>query len=157
MAIKKPLVLNANGEIEQLQSGDSLASAELLQQTNGNAGALVICTPVYSSNNDTVDKARANAVGTVNVIGLMADVSTAAGALGAVQLDGILTASTAQWDVVTGGAGGLVKDTIYYLSSATAGKLASVAPTVAGEFVIRVGIAISTTELKIDVGPRIKL
>lgn len=156
MAIKKPLVLN-NGQIEQLQNTDTLANAESVQLTNANAGALVIGTPVYASGNDAIDKANANAVGTVNVIGLVSDASIASAAAGGVQLDGVVVATTGQWDAVAGTTGGLTKDVIYYLDATTAGKITATAPVAAGQFVKQVGIAISTTELKIELRPRIKL
>lgn len=156
MAIRKPLVLN-NGEIEQLQPGDNLGEVDILQQTNGNAGAIVIGTPVYSSAASTVDKARANVVGTTNVIGLVSDTSIAAAGTGGILTNGVLAATTGQWDAVAGTAGGLTRDVIYYLSGATAGLLTSVPPSTVGQFVIRVGIAISTTEMLIFIERRIKL
>lgn len=156
MAQKKPLVLTS-GQIEQLQSGDYIATGDIPQQTNGNAGAIVIGTAVYSSANDTVDKARADAVGTVDTIGLVSDVSISAAAVGGVQTNGILAATTGQWDAVAGTTGGLTKNVKYYLSSATAGLISSTPPSSAGQFVVEVGIAISTTEMKIDIQRRIKL
>jgi hypothetical protein len=60
-----------------------------------------------------------------------------------------LTATTGQWDAVTGGSGGLVANTVYYLDAATAGKLTATAPTTAGQYVVEVGMALSTTELLI--------
>jgi len=156
MAIKKPLVLT-NGQIEQLQSTDSITQTELIQLTNNNASPIVIGTPVYAVGNDQVDKAKADAVGTTNVIGLVGDSSISASASGGFVLGGILTATTTQWDAVAGTTGGLTKDVIYYLSASTAGQLTSTAPSAAGQFVVQIGIAISTTELKIEVQPRIKL
>jgi len=156
MAQKKPLVLNG-GQIEQLQSTDYIANNDIPQLTNGNAGSIVIGTPVYASAANTVDKARANAVGTTNVIGLVYDASIASASSGGVLMDGILSATTGQWDAVAGTTGGLTRDVIYYLSSSTAGLLTSTAPISVGEFVVSVGIAISTTELKIEIQPRIKL
>lgn len=156
MAVKKPLVLTG-GQIEQLQSGDSISNPILLSQTNDEAGALVIGNVVYSDANDGVKKAQGNAVGTANVIGLVADVTIATGQPTAIQMDGILAATTGQWDAVAGTTGGLTRDVIYYLDAATAGKLTSTAPSTAGQFVVALGIAISTTELKIEIQPRIKL
>lgn len=156
MAVKKPLVMT-NGQIEQLQSTDSISSVEIPQMTNNNAGSLVIGTPVYSVANSAVDKAKADAVGTANVIGLVADASISAAASGGVQMGGILNATTGQWDTVAGTTGGLTKDLFYYLDPTTAGKLTPTAPTAAGQYVVCVGIAISTTELKIEIQPRIKL
>jgi len=156
MAQKKPLVLNS-GQMEQLQSGDYIAGIDLPQLTNDEAGAIVIGTPVYVDANDGVKKAKADAVGTANVIGLVAEVSISNGAVGGIQTDGILAATTGQWDAVAGTSGGLTKDTWYYLSAATAGLITATAPSAAGQFVKPIGIAISTTEMKIDIGHRIKL
>ena len=156
MAIKKPLVLTG-GQIEQLQSGDSITNPVAIQMTNNNAGSIVIGTPVYAIANDAVDKAMANAVATVNVIGLVADVTIGAAALGSIQFDGVLAATTGQWDTVAGTSGGLAKDAFYYLDAATAGKLTATAPSTTGQFVLPIGIAISTTELKIEIGQRVKL
>lgn len=156
MAVKKPLVLTS-GQIEQLQSSDYIQNIDIPQLTNANAGSIVIGTPVYASANDSVDKAKADAVGTANVIGLVADVTITAAAVGSVQMDGILAATTGQWDAVAGTTGGLTKDVIYYLSAATSGLMTSSAPSVTGQFVVQIGIAISTTEMKIDIQRRIKL
>jgi hypothetical protein len=154
MAVKKPLVLN-NGQIEQLQSSDSLATAESLQLTNNNAGSIVIGTPVYVVAVDAVDKARANATGTKDVFGLVADTTIAAAATGGIQTDGVLTATTGQWDAVAGTTGGLTFNTRYYLSQATAGLLTATAPS--SGWVQEVGIALSTTEMKIDIKANVKL
>ena len=156
MAQKKPLVLSS-GQMEQLQSGDYIASGDLPQLTNNNAGAIVIGTPVYAVANDAVDKAKGDAVGTANVIGLVAETTIAAAGTGGIQGDGVLAATTVQWDAVAGTSGGLTKDVIYYLSAATAGILTSTAPSSAGQYVVQVGIAISTTEMKITIQRRIKL
>lgn len=154
MAVKKPLVLN-NGQIEQLQTTDSLATAEALQLTNNNAGSIVIGTPVYVVAADAVDKARANATGTKDVFGLVTDTTIATGATGGIQTDGVLTATTGQWDAVAGTTGGLTFNTRYYLSQATAGLLTATAPS--SGWVQEVGIALSTTELKIDIKANVKL
>lgn len=156
MGLKKPIVLSS-GQLEQLQSTDYISALQIPQFTNGNAGAIVIGAPVYSSANTTVDKAKADAVGTTNVIGLAYDASTASAAAGGVLLDGVLTATTTQWDAVAGTTGGLTKDVFYYLSAAVAGILTSTAPSAAGQFVIAVGIGLSTTDMKIEIQPRVKL
>lgn len=156
MAQRKPLVL-VSGQIQQLQAADYIQNVELAQLTNNNAGSIVIGTPVYAVANDAVDKAKSDAVGTVNVIGIIADASIAAAATGSVQGDGILAATTTQWDAVAGTTGGLTKDIIYYLDPTTAGKITSTAPSTVGQYVKEIGIAISTTELKIAIKQRILL
>jgi hypothetical protein len=158
--LKKPLVLNG-GQIEQLQSGDTLdatvAEIEVLTQTNGESGAIVIGTPVYSSAVDTVKKAEANASGTVEVLGLVKSVSIANGTTGSIQTTGVLVATTAQWDAVAGTTGGLTFNTVYFLDPATAGKITATAPTTGGQYVVRIGKAISSTELVIQPGEPILL
>lgn len=160
MAVRKPLVI-VDGQIQQLQSGDSLdatvSEVDAVAMVNANASPIVIGAPVYSSAAGSADKAQANASGTVEVIGLVRDVSIAAAASGNIQTDGILVASTAQWDAITGGSGGLTYNTVYYLSPTTAGMLTATAPSTAGQYVVRVGRAISTTELEISIAQPIKL
>jgi hypothetical protein len=160
MALRKPLVVNS-GEVQQLQSGDTLdapqAGGDDVTMTNGNAGALVIGTPVYVSGNNTVDKAKADASGTSKGFGCMVPVSTGAATPGAVRRDGVLAATTGQWDTITGGAGGLVANTEYYLDPATAGKLTSTPPSTVGQYLVKIGRGISTTELDIAIEDRILL
>jgi hypothetical protein len=160
MASRKPLVLNG-GQIEQLQSGDTLNAScnevDSVIKTNDNAGAIVIGQPVYVKSNGNVDLARANAQGTVQVLGLVTNASVAAAGAANIQTDGVLTATTGEWDAVTGETGGLTPGAVYYLDDATAGMMTQTAPSAAGKFVVRVGVALSTTELDIDNTPPIKL
>ena len=154
MASRKPLVL-VNGQIQQLQSGDSLdasvSEVDIVSRSNSNAGAITIGQAVYPDGNGSVDLGQANASGTVEVLGLVASTSIASAASGSIQTDGILTATTGQWDAVTGGTGGLVAGTVYYLDPSTAGHITSTAPTTASQYVVRIGVALSTTELEISV------
>lgn len=147
MAIRKPLVL-VSGQIQQLQAGDSISEVGVINLTNGEAGAIVIGAPVYVSAADTVKKAKSDASGTLPVVGLVAQPSITNAVAGAIQMDGILAATTGQWDAVAGTSGGLTANTRYYVSNATAGLLTSTAPTTG--FVQEIGIAISTTEMFIE-------
>lgn len=156
MAIKKPLVIT-NGQIEQLQAGDQLENPNLLTRTNSNAGAIVIGQPVYADSGTTVDLAQADAQGTIRVVGLVADASIANAASGGILVDGVLTATTGEWDAVTGEVGGLTAGANYFLDAANPGELTQTAPTATGEFVVRVGHALSTTELEIEIQQPIKL
>lgn len=154
MASRKPLVLNG-GQIEQLQAGDtldtsSIAGGNMLTQTNDEAGSIVIGTPVYTDAADGVKKARANASGTVNVLGVVAQAAITAAASGSIQIDGVLAASTAQWDAITGETGGLTPGARYYLDPSTAGMLTQTAPSTVGQFIVEVGLAVSTTEMRVD-------
>lgn len=160
MALRKPLVIIA-GQVQQLPSGDTLdasaAEVDVVALTNGNASPIVIGSPVYSDAAGSVDLAQADASGTVEVLGFVRDVSIGAAASGSIQTDGILAATTGQWDAVTGETGGLVAGTIYYLDPSTAGQLTLTAPSAVSEYVVRVGQGISTTEMEITIEPPILL
>jgi hypothetical protein len=160
MAARKPLVING-GQIEQLQAGDTLDASvtevDVVSETNDNASPITVGMAVYAKSDGDVDLARANAQGTVQVEGLVADASIAAAAAGFIQTDGVLVAATGDWDAVTGGSGGLTPGSAYYLSAATAGLLTTTAPSSAGQFVVRIGLAISATEMDISITPPIKL
>lgn len=141
MAIRKALVL-VGGEIQQLQSGDTLAGpiaeTEIQQWTNGDAGSHAIGDVVYLSAADTVRKAQANAAGTKDAVAL-ATGTIANGAVGGYQSAGVL-----------GGLSGLTAGAVYYLDPATPGGKTLTAPSTAGQYVVRLGIAASTTEMLID-------
>lgn len=154
MALRKPLVM-INGMPTQIPAADTLdatlAEVDQVSMNNGEASSITIGMPVYVSAANTVKKSQANASGTMDMLGLVRDTSIAASASGSVQTDGQLTATTAQWDAVTGGTGGLTAGTVYYVSPTTAGQLTATAPTTSGQFVVRVGKALSTTVLDISI------
>jgi hypothetical protein len=124
---------------------------------NSHASNIVICEPVYTLANGQVDLAKADAAGTSEVLGLVSDTAISTSSSGNIMVDGFLTATTGQWDAVTGGTGGLTIGAVYYLSAATAGRLTAVAPTTTGQYVVRVGRAVSTTRMDIMIMPRILL
>lgn len=154
MSIKVPLVLGTDGQIQQLQSGDTLGAPtntpSIRSVTNGeSSAALTIGMPVYASAADSVKRAQANAKSTSLLAGLVYDSSIAAGAAGNIAQSGVLVATTAQWDAVAGTTGGLVFNTNYFLDPANPGKITSTVPTTVGQCNVLVGRAISTTELEI--------
>ena len=160
MATRKPLVI-INGQIQQLQPGDTLDAAvsevDVISKENGNASPITIGHAVYTKADGTVDLAQANASGTVEVLGFVKDASIASSSSGIIQTDGILAATTGQWDTATGDSGGLTPGAVYWLDPSTAGKLTTTAPTTIGQFVVRLGKAVSTTELEISIEPPILL
>lgn len=156
MAIKKPLVVTA-GQVQQLQSGDSLEHPGLYNRTNNNAGAMSICQAVYVDGAGTVDLAQADALGTSEVLGLVFDSTIAAAASGGILTDGRLEATTGEWDAVTGQVGGLTSGSRYYLDETTPGNLTTTAPVADGEVVAPVGVALSTTEMEINIDHTILL
>lgn len=160
MPLRKPLVINA-GLIQQLQSVDTLdavqSGGDVVTQTNNEVGAIVIGTIVYNNAANGVLKAQANASGTSKVLGLVREVSIGAASTGLIQTDGILTATTGQWDAVFGTTGGLTFGTRYYLSQTTAGLGTATAPTTVGQLVVLIGIAVSTVDLNIEIEQAILL
>ncbi len=160
MATRKVLVMTT-GQIEQLQSGDTIsadvAEVDLIEMDNGNAGTITICQAVYVDGVDSVDEAKADAAATMDVVGLVKDVTIAAAANGMIQTDGILVATTGQWDAVTGDTGGLTAGTVYYLDASTAGSITSTAPTTVSQYVVQLGRAISTTDMEISISDPILL
>jgi len=121
-------------------------------QINPNAASdLLPGMAVYASASEVVDKARGNAAGTAPVAGLCMR-NAASGEPAPVQFAGPLDLPTAEWDAVTGGTGGLTRGAYYYLSSATAGHLTTTEPSSEGTFGIRVGYALSTTTMLIQIG-----
>jgi len=153
MGLKKPLVLTS-GQIQQLQAGDTLdascSEVDVVAATNSNAGAIVIGKAVYADGAGTVDLAQADAAGTVEVLGLVKDASIGIAGAGNIQTDGVLTATTDQWDAAAGTTGGLTAGTVYYLDPDTAGLLTETAPSSVGDYVVRVGVALSTLALDIS-------
>lgn len=154
MSLKKPLVLTG-GEITQLQAGDDIdapfSGAIEITLVNDNAGAVVICTPVYSAAAGHADKANATAAGTSKVVGLSTTTTTATGGNMQVAAAGFVTATTAQWDaVVTGGSGGLVFNTLYYLDT-TAGKITTAPTTTVGQNNVFLGRGISATVMELGI------
>lgn len=160
MAARKPLVI-VNGRIRQIAAGDTLdasvSEVDVVTKTNENAGALVIGTPVYTSGSGEVDKAQADSYATSEILGLVKDASIPTTQPGMIQTDGVLVASTAQWDAVTGQTGGLTVGVVYFLSPTTAGMLTATAPSAVGQLVARVGKALSETELEITIEQPVEL
>ena len=154
MASKKPLIWGADGRPEEITNADNLDAAinekDVVVLSNANVGAILIGTPVYkNATSGEMDKARANASGTKNVIGIVIDASVAPAASGSVQTDGMVVATTADWDAVTGQTGGLTPGTEYWLDEASAGGMRTTPPG-AGTYLVRIGTAISATEMEVS-------
>ena len=116
--------------------------------SNGESGATAIGRAVYSSGGGVYKLAVANSAPTAKVIGFVADTSVASNANGSIAINGVITATTGQWDAVTSQSGGLTINAQYYLSNTNAGQITTSAPT--SGVLAPVGIALSTTKLKID-------
>jgi hypothetical protein len=70
-----------------------------------------------------------------------------------VQRSGIVVLTTAQWDVITAGSGGLTTGTMYYVSNTT-GKITPYTTLSLGHglFISQVGWALSSTEMQLQIG-----
>lgn len=156
MALRKPLVI-IDGVIQQLPPSDTLNAqvqeVDVVILKNGNStSALSAGQIVYASGDNTCDLAKADAIGTARPIGFVKDNSIPTSATGAIQTDGVL--SLTDWTAATGSTT-LTPGSVYYLSNSTAGKITSTPPT--SGYVVEVGIALSSTELDIDIKPPIGL
>ena len=118
----------------------------VVELTNSDSITITIGTPVYSDSG--FKRAKADSSSTNKVIGLAYE-DTDAASSGRIQVTGVVTATTGEWDVVTGDSGGLTPNTLYYLSEAVSGKLKTTAPTTG--YVSPVGIAVSSTQMKIEI------
>lgn len=119
---------------------------------NGQGAALAVGSAVYMlANGNGAVKADANGTAPArNVFGIVTVGQGASGGNVTVRQRGRVTLTTAQWDTITGGSGGLVANTEYYLSG-TAGAITATVPATTGDTDIVVGIAESTTVLNVAV------
>lgn len=142
MASRKALVL-VNGEIAQLPVGDTLSGpvteVDLISLTNSDAAAAVAGEWFYIFGADSLKKAKADAAATVEAF-FVAVAAISAGTTGFFQSDGLVT-----------GLSGLTTGATYYLSAATAGAMTVTPPSVVGQYVVRLGKALSTTEFEIRI------
>jgi hypothetical protein len=151
MPPRRPLVL-INGVQYQVGGLDLLDAAILataIELVNQSPIVQPICTPVLMSITG-FQPARANAIATAEAIGLLKSPSTNPSNSGVIVTLGLFTATAPQWQAVTSNPSGLVPGTVYYLSSAGSGRLTPTAPTAAGEFLVRIGRAVSNISMLLN-------
>jgi hypothetical protein len=122
--------------------------------TNNEAGTVVIGSAVYNDAAGGFKKAVANADGTSKAIGV-AGANINSSASGEIVTAGEVSATTGEWDAVTGQSGGLTFGAVYYMDNTTAGNLTTTAP--GSGYVAPLGLAVSATKLVVRVGPRVQL
>jgi hypothetical protein len=155
------------GAVDQVYTNDDLVSfvVNIQNQTPTYAstqyayglfeGSALALQAVYASPSESLLSvvefalAQANAEDTANVAGLAVS-ATAAGAGNSIVTSGILVATAAQWNAVTGGSSGLTPGTQYYLSTATPGMLTDEAP--GSDYDTPVGIALGPTVMLVRPG-----
>jgi hypothetical protein len=124
--------------------------------TNAQGSTIVIGRAVYAhTTTDQVKLANANSGTTAQVIGLVQATSIANAASGAIAFSGIMSATTGQWDVVTGQSGGLTPGAMYFLSNSTDGALTTTAPSTG--YICPIGRALSTTKMALRFDPTVQL
>ncbi|MEX0827571.1 MAG: hypothetical protein WD005_01325 [Haliea sp.] len=158
MSLQRPLKYDpTTGEIARFAADDFINEVDFLTVNNETGAPLIKCTPVYqTATANEVAKAQADAIATARVIALLVD-AIADGTSGSALSDGRMSASTAEWDAVTGQTGGLTPGSKYYVSPTTAGMLTTTAPTADGHVVAPVGTAKSTVEFEVSIGTRVVL
>ncbi|HEY6025852.1 MAG TPA: capsid cement protein [Pseudolabrys sp.] len=138
------------GSFTNPQTGDTMVTL-----TNASGGTASAGSPVYMSAAASFGLAVATSFAAALAVGFVpSDIASAAS--GSVQTSGVLTLTTAQWDARTGGSGGLTFGTPYYLD-VTAGKMTATAPSAVGQFVTLLGVALSTTQLRLLIQPPVGL
>lgn len=164
MADKLPLVLGSDGKIQQMQAGDMLPSS-IVPSSGGGSSFTVQQTPVnnmvkgaavYQQSADQFDKAQANGSSIAVAYGLVPD-GASTGTPCNVQFAGVLELTTTEWDAVTGQSGGLTATAKYYLDPLNPGQMTTTIPTTPGQYVVEMGLALSTTKFVIDIKPPILL
>lgn len=130
---------------------------DTIELINNEPTSLVIGTPVYINAPGGVKKAQADVSSTSLVLGFVAQISITSTIAGAIQVDGILDLTTAQWDVITGDVGGLVNGATYYLDPTIAGRLTTTIPNILGQSIEICILGLSPTQGKIILEPPILL
>ena len=117
------------------------------------------CHVVYSDGVDTFDFVDVSDEAKSNAIGLLAE-AISMGNSGFVRVGGVLSKEAGWWIAVGAGAGGLTAGSFYYVSTVTPGWITDTKPTDLAYRVVRLGIALSTTDLAIDIqeaAPKLEL
>lgn len=132
---------------EVIAAQQELKDRHYISKTNDNAGTIPIGSPVYIKSDGDIDLADADGSGTRQVFGLAA-AAIATAAAGLIQTDGTIVLTTAEWDAVADTTGGLTPGAVYYLSN-TVGEITGTAPSTATNTVYRIGVAESSTKMRL--------
>lgn len=144
------------GIVKRLATLDDLqtiveADANRVKVNNATDTDLMFGQPVYQIDQSNAGLACANSAETRNVLGLVSDtVIPMHTGTGNVQTNGALTGTIAQWEAVTGIAGGLTPNKDYFLDIIT-GWLTTSPSFADGNHLCFVGTALSTTEFLIKI------
>lgn len=130
------MALVENGQpVVDASSAATLATTELYDCP----AAVAVGDAVYLTATGTVDRARANALATMPVVGVVQSKPSA-------------TTCLVQTGDALGGYAGLTVDAFYYASPTTPGALTATVPTTIGQVVQQVGFARTATTLVVSLG-----
>lgn len=139
--------------MSDVQSVGTLTPSPLYVTSPVASVAMPAGTPVYKLSSGQVAPARANALATSVVLGMLLEASQVGEPVD-VQWGGSFKLTDLQWQQVLGtSSGGLTAGAVYYLSDAVAGEITTVPPTTGGHFVVQLGVAEFITSFFLQLGP----
>lgn len=144
IAIEQYLLDNPGGGSA---SGDSLVIEATASES------LVAGSPCIVSGNGIISSAQADSIITSQVIGLTKETILSSG-IGDIVLSGKI--EIADWTAITGSSE-LIPGNIYYLDSNSPAMLTETATVTVGDCVVRIGIALTTTILIVNIDAPILL
>lgn len=129
-------------------------SAPTASLTNAEGFTLEAGRPVYVFGSGSAKRGTNTSQAASKIVGLLkADTATTMPA--EVQTSGKLVLPTATWDVVTGGSGGLTPAAEYYLGAS--GALTTTPPSALGSSVTKLGVALTATDMELEIANPILL
>ena len=139
--------------MSDVQSVGTLTPSPLYVTSPVASVAMPAGTPVYKLSSGQVAPARANALATSVVLGMLLEASQVGEPVD-VQWGGSFKLTDLQWQQVLGtSSGGLTAGAVYYLSDAVAGEITATPPTTVGHFVVQLGVAEFITSFFLQLGP----
>jgi hypothetical protein len=150
------LVLLSSGAVAQNYLSDDgtfkpVYLSVAVTMLNGGAVNALPGEAVKISAAGTVQLAQADSLAHGAVVGV-AGALIAPASSGSITAVGLVTLTTVQWNAVTGGSGGLTSGSLYFLDPSYPGHLTVTAPSVAGQVIVSIGRALSTTQMMVIPG-----
>lgn len=140
--------------VDNLQSGNrtfTKINGSTLPMLKGMAVYITQATP------DECKPGVATSYATSCIVGLIADAMVPATVAGELSSKGMLEKPIDDWDIITGEVGGLSPGKDYFLRHDMTGGITSTPPVGENQFVVKVGKAISSTLLDVDIETPIQL
>lgn len=155
-AVAEASALGASTKVARQDHTHAAGGQATFTLTNADTVSLTPGQPVSLDSAGACKRAQAHQASTKDVVGV-AGATIAPSAAGVVVVTGIATATAGEWDAVTGLTGGLVAGTGYFLSPESPGRLQGAVPISTSHYVVLVGEAISTTQLRLILAPSVLL